>query len=140
VQEVEKTFQGRMKKAGISLHVSEDLPIIQADREKIYLVFQNLIGNAIKFSKGASPPTIEVGYEDRDTHHRFYVKDHGIGVPRENQEKIFDKFVRLKKFEDDEGTGLGLAIVKKIVSAHGGKVWVQSEKNHGATFFFTVPK
>ena len=68
------------------------------------------------------------------------MKDNGIGIDPKHHRKIFEKFERLREIEDEEGTGLGLAIVEKIVNNHGGRVWVESEKGKGATFYFSLPK
>ncbi|MCK4487788.1 MAG: two-component sensor histidine kinase, partial [Desulfobacterales bacterium] len=101
---------------------------------------ENLLVNAIKFMGGAEPPKIEIGYEDRQDFHQFYVRDNGIGIDPRYHRKIFEMFQRLKQIEDEEGTGLGLAIVERMVNNHGGDVWVESEKAKGATFHFTLPK
>jgi len=85
-------------------------------------------------------PKIEIGSEDREAFHEFYVRDNGIGIDPKWHQKIFESFHRLKEIENQEGTGLGLAIVDRIVNNHGGKVWVESEKGKGATFYFTLPK
>lgn len=85
-------------------------------------------------------PRIEIGYQECEDFHRFYVRDNGIGIDPKNHLKVFEPFRRLKEIEDEEGTGLGLAIVERIVKNHGGKVWVESEKGKGATFYFSLPK
>ncbi len=106
----------------------------------IYQVFENLLVNAIKFTAGAKDPKIEIGYEDMGDSHKFYVRDNGIGIDPKHHRKIFEMFHRLKEIQDEEGTGLGLTIVDRIVNSHGGKVWVESEKDKGATFYFILPK
>ena len=85
-------------------------------------------------------PKIEIGYEDTGNFHQFHIRDDGIGIDPKYHRKIFDKFHRLKQIEDEEGTGLGLAIVERIISEHGGQIWVESEKGKGATFYFTLAK
>ncbi len=140
VENVTAGLQDRLKDRGIRLAVAESLPIIHCDGERIYQVFENLIVNAIKFIGDGENPKIEIGYEDKGAFHQFHVRDNGIGIDPKWHQKVFDIFHRLKEVEDQEGTGLGLAIVYRIVSNHGGKVWVASEKGQGATFYFTLPK
>ncbi len=140
VEKVISDLKGRLKENGVEMVVPEELPDISCDRERLHQVFQNLIVNAVKFTRTRESPRIEIGYEDKDPFHQFYVRDNGIGIDPEDQEKIFEKFERLEQEKDEEGTGLGLAIVKRIIQSHGGEVWVESEKETGATFYFTLPK
>ena len=140
VSHVTTGLQDRLKEKGIELVVAQNLPTIHGDGERIYQVFENLIVNAIKFMGNTEDPKIEIGNEDREAFHEFYVRDNGIGIDPKWHQKIFESFHRLKGIEDQEGTGLGLAIVDRIVNNHGGKVWVASEKGKGATFYFTLPK
>ncbi|UCD88110.1 MAG: GHKL domain-containing protein, partial [Desulfobacterales bacterium] len=133
----------RLNEKGIELHVANNLPTICCDRDRVCQVFENLIVNAIKFIGDKKTPKIEIGYKERAKRaefHQFYVKDTGIGIAPEYHRKIFERFQRLKEIEDEEGTGLGLAIVERIVNNHGGRVWVESKKGKGATFYFTLPK
>lgn len=125
---------------GIELVVSSDLPTISWDEKALRQVFENLISNAVKYTKGTDDPRIEIGYEGTPNEHVFYIKDNGSGIDPEHHDDIFNIFSRLKETEKEEGTGLGLAIVKKIVTSHGGQVWVDSKKEQGATFYFTLPK
>jgi PAS domain S-box-containing protein len=142
--EVVKSVTANLKEAieakDLELIVEEDLPQIYCDPARIYQVFENLVINAIKFSRNSDHREVRIGYEDNEGYHQFFVKDNGIGIDSKYHQKIFDMFHRLRDVEDRTGTGLGLAIVEKIVSSHGGKVWVESEKGKGATFFFTLPK
>jgi signal transduction histidine kinase len=140
VSQVAARLEPRLKERGIVLKVAPDLPTIQADRERMSQVFENLIVNAIKFTGHVKHPEIQVGYEEGEDSHLFYVRDNGIGIDRANQEKIFEMFLRLCEIDDEEGTGIGLPIVENTVKNHGGKVWVESEKGKGATFYFTLPK
>ena len=140
VKNVTSALQDRLKESDIELVVADHLPAISCDGERIYQVFENLLVNAIKFTGGAKNPQIEIGYEDRGDFHQFYVRDNGIGIDPKYHRRIFELFHRLKLIEDEEGTGLGLAIVERIVSNHGGKVWVESEKGKGSIFYFTLPK
>ena len=133
-------LKGRLKDKDIEVVVGNDLPTVYCDETRIYQVFENLFVNAIKFTSGAKNPKIEIGYEDGGKFHQFYVRDNGIGIDRKYHRTIFERFLRLKEIEDEEGTGLGLAIVDRIVNSHGGKVWVESEKGMGATFYLALPK
>jgi PAS domain S-box-containing protein len=133
-------IQNRIKEKEIEVVVADNLPTIYCDGERIYQVFENLLVNAIKFTADVKKPKIEIGYEDGGDLHLFYVRDNGIGIDPEHHLRIFEMFHRLRLKEDKEGTGLGLAIVDRIVKNHDGKVWVESEKDKGATFYFTVPK
>ncbi|NVM23156.1 MAG: PAS domain S-box protein [Desulfobacterales bacterium] len=133
-------LEHRLKDSGIELIVAQNLPTVCCDRESIYQVFENLLVNAVKFTKGVSGPKIEVGYEDRVDFHQFHVRDNGIGIDPKYHRRVFEMFQRVEETQDLEGTGLGLAIVERIVGNQGGRVWVESEKGKGATFYFTLPK
>ncbi len=140
VRNVTSGLQDRLKANGIECVVTNDLPTIHCDGERIYQVFENMLVNAIKYMGDTKRPNIEIGYEDRAGFHEFYVRDNGIGIDPKYHRKIFERFHRLKEKDDEEGTGLGLAIVERIVNNHGGMVWVESEKGKGSTFYFTLPK
>jgi PAS domain S-box-containing protein len=117
----------------------DELPVVPADATQMAQLFQNLIGNAIKY-RGDKAPRISVTVEPRDEDWNILVRDNGIGVAQEQQEKIFDVFTRLQTEASYPGTGLGLAICRRIVNRHGGRIWVESEEGNGSTFCFTVPK
>jgi PAS domain S-box-containing protein len=140
VGDITSGLQTRLKDKGIRLCVSDNLPIVYCDGERLYQVFENLLVNAVKFVGDATEPKIEIGYEDRGDMHQFHVRDNGIGIDPKYHRRVFEAFERLRQIEDDEGTGLGLAIVEKIVESHGGTAWVKSQKEEGATFYFTLPK
>lgn len=121
----------------LNYYKDENIPAVKADTDKIRTVLANLIGNAIKFTPQGG--NIEVFTYSRDKKVYISVKDTGIGIPKEYHEKIFERFVQVKKnINDGTGTGLGLAIAKKIVEAHGGEIWVESEEGKGSTFTFTL--
>jgi PAS domain S-box-containing protein len=112
------------------------LPFVRADPRLLALVFANLLGNALKFTRGREPARIEVGCESGPDGPTYYVRDSGIGFDPEAAEQIFNVFRRLHPAEVYEGTGVGLALVKRIVERHGGAVWAEGERGHGATFRF----
>jgi PAS domain S-box-containing protein len=114
------------------------LPRVKADASQLARVFQNLIGNALKFS-GDDPPDISLGAERGEGEWRFWVKDRGIGIHPKDQERIFLMFERLHARSRYPGTGIGLTICKKIIERHGGRIWVESEPGAGSTFYFTIP-
>jgi light-regulated signal transduction histidine kinase (bacteriophytochrome) len=115
------------------------LPVVLGDEVQLLQVFQNLIANAIKF-RGADPPQIQVTAERRGPEWVFAIKDNGIGIAPEHQERIFSIFQRLHHRSDYPGTGIGLAICKKIVERHGGRIWVESQPGRGSTFYFSLPE
>ncbi|MBW1614725.1 MAG: GHKL domain-containing protein [Deltaproteobacteria bacterium] len=129
-----------MEEKGTEVSISDDLPIIHCDEDRIYQVFENLIVNAVKFTGDAEKPKIEIRHKDEGDFYQFYVKDNGIGIDKKYHRKIFEIFYRLNEIEDKEGTGIGLVIVERIIKNHGGEIWVESEKGKGATFCFTLPK
>ncbi len=116
----------------------DPLPTIPADGTQLLQVFQNLIGNAIKFRRD-QPPQIHVAAVKNKNEWVFSIKDNGIGIESQYMDKIFVIFQRLNKRREYEGTGMGLAIVKKVVERHDGRVWVESEPGEGTTFYFSIP-
>jgi signal transduction histidine kinase len=106
------------------------------DRHRLIEVFQNLFENAIKFMGEQPNPHIKVGLHSRNDEQFFFVCDNGIGIESQYHERIFGLFNKLDARTD--GTGIGLALVKRIIEFHGGKVWVESELGHGASFYFTL--
>lgn len=124
-------------KAQITL---QSLPEIFFYGRHLSQLFQNLIGNALKYRNTSLTPLIEIGVQEKEGHYLFWVKDNGIGIKPEYLEKIFVIFQRLHSREEYEGSGIGLAICKKIVERSGGNIWVNSQPGEGSTFYFTIPK
>lgn len=120
----------------LQLDVAQDLPEVWADQERLLQVFENLIGNAVKFSDAGGDVT--VGAAPRDGEVLFWVADTGAGIATEDLPRLFDRFWQARK-PGRRGAGLGLPIVKGIVEAHGGRIWVESTPGRGSTFFFTIP-
>ena len=115
------------------------LPTVLGDESQLIQLFQNLLGNAIKFRSDA-PPMIHLSVEETNGDWKLSVHDNGIGIDMQYAERIFAVFQRLHGREEYPGTGIGLAVVKKIVERHGGRIWVESEPAKGSTFYFTLPK
>jgi two-component system, LuxR family, sensor kinase FixL len=124
---------------GITLELQKNLPVVCGDKQRLIEVLQNLINNAAKFMGHQKNPQIKIGQQgEEDGKPVFFVKDNGIGIASKYHEQVFGLFNKLNP--DIEGTGIGLAIVKRIVEAHGGRIWVESEKGKGSTFYFTLEK
>jgi PAS domain S-box-containing protein len=123
--------------ASLAIIVSGPLPAVQADEMQLGQVFQNLIGNALKF-RGEQVPRIQVSAEVVDKMVHFSISDNGIGIEKDSSGRIFQMFQRLHTREKYEGSGIGLAIAKKIVEQHGGKIWFESVPGQGTTFHFTL--
>jgi light-regulated signal transduction histidine kinase (bacteriophytochrome) len=116
----------------------DPMPVVMADDVQLIQVFQNLIGNAVKFH-GDGKPEIHVGAERKEYEWIFSVRDNGLGIKDMDREQIFIMFVRAHDREKYSGTGIGLAICKKIVEHHGGRIWVESEPEKGSAFYFSIP-
>jgi light-regulated signal transduction histidine kinase (bacteriophytochrome) len=117
----------------------DSLPSLRADDTQMTQLFQNLIGNAIKF-RGEEPPQIHVGVNREPERWVFSVRDNGISIEPQYFERIFQLFQRLHTRKYYPGTGIGLAICKRIVERHGGTIWVESQPGQGSTFFFSIPE
>jgi len=122
-----------------ALVTTDDLPMVKADEGQLVQLFQNLVGNAVKF-RGPEPPRVHVSAIPQGNEWLFSVRDNGIGIAQEYHERIFTIFQRLHSREEYPGTGIGLALCKRIVERHGGTIRVESGPGSGSTFFFTLPK
>jgi CheY-like chemotaxis protein len=145
-------FKPEVEAKGMQLFFKNTLPaneaIIKTDREKMFSIFSNLIKNAIKYSnKGC----IEIGYvlktkkestiQSSNKELEFYVKDTGIGIPKDRQKAVFERFVQadIEDIHAKQGAGLGLSITKAYIEMLGGKIWLESKEGKGSTFYFTIP-
>lgn len=132
-------MKAQAERAKLKLHVEcgEDLPMVQADKNRLEQVLVNLIHNAVKFTKPGGE--IALSAESDDGGVRFGVRDTGIGIPQESLSRIFERFYRVDSSRTGSGTGLGLSISKHIIEAHGGRIWAESEEGRGSTFYFLLP-
>jgi len=116
----------------------DEMPTVTCDAPQMIRVFQNLVSNAIKF-RGDSPANIHIGVHRDEAVWELSVRDNGIGIAEDAQEKVFGVFHRLHSRQEYEGTGIGLAICKRVVAHHSGRIWIESEPGAGTTVFFTLP-
>jgi signal transduction histidine kinase len=139
INEIEMLYRAEINSEKAVILTGE-LPVIYSCRSAVTQVFQNLIGNALKYSNENLPAQINISAQEQEKHWQFAVTDNGIGIAQEYVEKIFIIFQRLHDREKYSGTGIGLAITKKIIENMGGKIWVKSEVDKGSTFYFTILK
>jgi len=123
--------------SNFKINVSDVLPNVHANKQRMTQVFQNLVQNAIDYNKSDSP-SIEIDCTENEEFQTIKIKDNGIGIKKEYTNKIFDSFMKLHN--NFNSAGLGLSIAKRIIESKGGKIWVESEENSGSTFYFTIPK
>lgn len=137
IEEALLNLQTAIEESGAEVTYNS-LPTVIADASQLARLFQNLIGNAIKF-RSEELPKIHISSEQKDHEWIFSIRDNGIGLDPKQAERIFVIFQRLHTREKYPGTGIGLAICKKIVERQGGRIWVESELGKGSTFYFTIP-
>lgn len=135
-----KNLEFSIKKSNAVI-THDPLPTVTGDSRQLIQLFQNIIGNGIKFRKEDEVPKIHISArkDEKMNEYVFSVADNGIGIESKYGERIFEIFQRLQKRSEYSGTGIGLAISKKIVERHGGRIWVESELGKGSTFYFTIP-
>lgn len=138
MKEVQEVFVNRIAECEATI-VCKDLPVIMGNKTQLFQLFQNLVGNALKYI-GKEKPIVIVSGQEEDNHFLFSVQDNGIGIKPMFFDKIFVLFQRLHHKHQYSGTGIGLSVCKKIVEKHGGKIWVTSEPDKGSTFYFTISK
>ncbi|HVZ81017.1 MAG TPA: ATP-binding protein [bacterium] len=127
-----------LEETGAEVRV-DPLPFVMADRSLMVLIFQNLIGNAVKF-RGTEKPRVRVYSWEEGGKWVIAVRDNGIGIDPRYSEKIFEVFQRLHSRDEYPGTGIGLALCRKVIEQHGGRIWVGSSPGKGSVFYFTLPK
>ncbi len=130
-------LQRAIQDAGATI-TYDGLPMVMGDLIQLTQLFQNLIGNAIKFRSPERPCRVKVGVQKKDAQWEFLVKDNGIGIDPSQGHRIFVIFQRLHTRDKYPGTGIGLAICKRIVERHGGRIWVDSETGKGSSFCFSL--
>ncbi len=140
LESIQADLQTALEDSEARIQVKNIPDSIQADSTMMRQLFQNLLENAIKFRRPGIAPEIEIGCVNTEDYWKFYIRDNGIGISPEFQEKIFLLFRKLHSSSQYEGTGIGLALCKKIVEQHGGKIWVDDEYEEGTCFQFTLRK
>lgn len=139
INEILRDMTGSIKKKDAVMHVG-DLPTLWAYETELRQLFQNLISNALKFTKVGEQPVIHISAViDESKNYVFCIQDHGIGVKEQHLGKIFRIFQRLHSEKKYQGTGIGLANCKKIIEIHEGEIWVESKFGFGSSFYFSIP-
>jgi light-regulated signal transduction histidine kinase (bacteriophytochrome) len=136
IENVRQNLKASIDESGAEV-TSDRLPRLRVHRAHFEPLFQNLIGNAIKY-RSAEPPRIHIAVQEVDGELRFTVSDNGIGIDPEYHKQIFEVFRRLHS-RKIPGTGVGLAICQRVVERYGGRIWVESQAGQGAAFLFTLP-
>lgn len=139
-QQLEIELSSDILRTDATIEFKFDVMEILADRQKIMLVFRNLLSNSLKFTRENTPPMIEVFCEEKPLYWTFCIKDNGIGIEKQYHDTIFAMFKRLHVKEKYGGSGFGLSMVKKIIDLHKGSVWVESMLGRGTSIYFTLAK
>ena len=136
-EEAAGLIAGEIEERGVELEIATDMPSVYGDRVRLREVFQNLLGNAVRFLGDQPQPRVSVGGGVEGGRIVCFVRDNGRGIEKRYHDKIFGLFERLDPAA--EGSGIGLALVKRIVEVHGGRIWVESDgAGHGSTFWFSL--
>ncbi len=138
VEQVLRSLGPAIAESHADIH-ADPLPVVESDGSLLQQVFQNLVGNAIKFRRPEEPPEIHISASPANGMWEFAVQDNGMGIDREHLESVFVIFKRLHTQAEYSGSGIGLALCKKIVERHGGRIWADSDPGKGSTFRFTLP-
>jgi len=138
LQAVVGNLAGAISETGAVIH-DEPLPSVRVHETHLQQLFQNLIGNALKYHRPGVSPVVQVSAHRSAEQWTFSVADNGIGIEPEYKEKVFGLFKRLHSGDAYSGTGIGLAICQRIVERHNGRIWIESEPGKGSTFYFTLP-
>ncbi len=128
-----------IEESGAKVNVGGNLPVVYGAKSQLTQVFQNLIGNAIKYADPERSPVVDVTARDREGVAEFSVRDNGPGIEEEDFERVFEIFQRLHDGRDEKGTGIGLSLCRRIIERHRGRLWVESEVGEGSCFKFTIP-
>ncbi|RYD56230.1 MAG: PAS domain-containing sensor histidine kinase [Sphingobacteriales bacterium] len=137
ISQAMQNLRSSIESSGAKILIENDLETVPGDKVQLGQLIQNLLGNALKFTSDTEP-YIKITAHKEDNHVKFAISDNGIGIAREDLHKVFEIFRRLNTEKTYPGTGIGLAICKKIVDRHKGKIWPESEKGKGTTFYFTL--
>lgn len=138
ITEVLEDLQPELASRKVQILIAPTLPACEADPALLRLVYNNLIGNALKYSRPRTVARIEVGWQTQAEEIVYFVRDNGVGFDMKYADKLFGVFQRLHRQDEFEGTGVGLANVQRIIHRHGGRIWVEAEIDQGATFYFTL--
>ncbi|NNE44118.1 MAG: hypothetical protein HKN12_07905 [Gemmatimonadetes bacterium] len=138
VDDAMRNLTDALTESGVVVHI-EELPTVRGDQIQFVQLFQNLVSNAIKYRSEAADPEVRISAREDAGHWRIAVRDNGIGIKQEYQERVFEIFRRVGSRTAHPGTGIGLAICRKVVERHGGKIGVVSEHGAGSEFWFTLP-
>lgn len=138
IDQVRENTLSYLQKNNASINISASSPDFYTNTHQLFMVFKNLITNGIKYND-KKHKMIDVSYQDKGAFHQFCIKDNGIGIPPEYQDKIFEMFKRLHNKQEYQGTGLGLAICKKVITNMNGEIWCESLEE-GSAFYFTIAK
>ena len=138
IRDVLKLRSDELEHSSGQVEVQEDLPLVACHEAYLRQVFDNVISNAIKFSRINQAPLIRISWERKKEQIYFKVSDNGPGIPPEDHERVFAPFVRLNP-DATAGNGIGLPIVRRIVELYGGRVWVDSQVRRGCSIIFTMP-